>query len=99
METLYENQESGTNAILAEEGNLTQALGMALESRQWDNAQLLTQPLAQVYRMQKRYPELRRLRRQLLDAAGATSADADANGSIELWLYLLGTEASECTTA
>ena len=28
METLYENQESGTNAILAEEGNLTQALGL-----------------------------------------------------------------------
>ena len=96
METLYENQESGTNAILAEEGNLTQALGLALESRQWDNAQLLTQPLAQVYRMQKRYPELRRLRRQLLDVTGSTAADAEANEAIELWLYLLGTEASEC---
>ena len=96
METLYENQESGTNAILAEEGNLTQALGLALESRQWDNAQLLTQPLAQVYRMQKRYPELRRLRRQLLDVTGATAADAEANGATGLWLYLLGTEASEC---
>ena len=95
METLYENQESGTNAILAEEGNLTQALGLALESQQWDNAQLLTQPLAQVYRMQKRYPELRRLRRQLLGVAGTTAAEAAANGSIELWLYLLGTEASE----
>ena len=96
METLYENQESGTNAILAEEGNLTQALGLSLESGQWDNAQLLTQPLAQVYRMQKRYPELRRLRRQLLEVTGATAADADAKGAIELWLYLLGTEASEC---
>ena len=96
METLYENQESGTNAILAEEGNLTQALGLALESQQWDNAQLLTQPLAQVYRMQKRYPELRRLRRQLLDVTGITAAEAEANGAIELWLYLLGTEASEC---
>ncbi len=96
METLYENQESGTNAILAEEGNLTQALGLSLESRQWDNAQLLVQPLAQVYRMQKRYPELRRLRRQLLDAAGATADDAAANGASDLWLYLLGTEASEC---
>ena len=96
METLYENQDAGTNAILAEEGNLTQALGLALESRQWDNAQLLTQPLAQVYRMQKRYPELRRLRRQLLDVTGATAADAEANGAAELWLYLLGTEASEC---
>ena len=96
METLYENQDSGTNAILAEEGNLTQALGLSLESRQWDNAQLLTQPLAQVYRMQKRYPELRRLRRQLLDVTGATAAEAEANGAAELWLYLLGTEASEC---
>ena len=96
METLYENQESGTNAILAEEGNLTQALGLALESHEWDNAQLLTQPLAQVYRMQKRYPELRRLRRQLLDVAGATAEEAQANGAANLWLYLLGTEASEC---
>ena len=96
MESLYENQESGTNAILAEEGNLTQALALSLESHQWDHAQLLTQPLAQVYRMQKRYPELRRLRRQLLDVAGATAAEAEANGAIGLWLYLLGTEASEC---
>ena len=96
METLYENQESGTNAILAEEGNLTQALGLSLESRQWDNAQLLTQPLAQVYRMQKRYPELRRLRRQLLDVCGGTADEAEANGATDLWLYLLGTEASEC---
>ena len=96
METLYENQDSGTNAILAEEGNLTQALALSLESRQWDNAQLLTQPLAQVYRMQKRYPELRRLRRQLLDVTGNTAAEAEANGAGDLWLYLLGTEASEC---
>ena len=96
METLYENQEAGTNAILAEEGNLAQALGLALESREWDNAQLLTQPLAQVYRMQKRYPELRRLRRQLLEVAGATADEAQANGAIGLWLYLMGTEASEC---
>ena len=96
METLYENQESGTNAILAEEGNLTQALALSLETRQWDNAQLLTQPLAQVYRMQKRYPELRRLRRQLLDVIGSGADEAEANGAAELWLYLLGTEASEC---
>ena len=96
METLYENQDSGTTAILAEEGNLTQALALSLETRQWDNAQLLAQPLAQVYRMQKRYPELRRLRRQLLDVAGNTAAEAEANSATELWLYLLGTEASEC---
>ena len=96
METLYENQDAGTQAILAEEGNLTQALGLSLEAGQWDNAQLLTQPLAQVYRMQKRYPELRRLRRQLLDVTGATAGEAETNGATDLWLYLLGTEASEC---
>ncbi|MCH7606273.1 MAG: ATP-binding protein, partial [Chloroflexi bacterium] len=95
METLYENQDSGTMAVLAEEGNLTQALGLALEDQQWDTAQLLVQPLAQVYRMQKRYPELRRLRRQLLqtvtpDGGGAT--EAEGKGAIDLWLYLLGTE-------
>ena len=95
MESLYENQNSGVTAVLAEEGNLTQALGLALEAEQWDNAQLLTQPLAQVYRMQKRYPELRRLRQQLLESIGQTATDAEAKGAIELWLYLLGTDANE----
>ncbi len=96
METLYENQDAGTTAILAEEGNLTQALALALEAREWDNAQLLVQPIAQVFRMQKRYPELRRLRRQILESTGATATEAAASGAAELWLYLLGTEASEC---
>ena len=96
METLYENQDAGTTAILAEEGNITQALALSLEAGQWDNAQLLVQPLAQVFRMQKRYPELRRLRRQLLEVTGATAEEAEQTGGIQLWLYLLGTEASEC---
>ena len=95
MESLYENQDTGTTAVLAEEGNLTQALGLALEYRQWDNAQLLIQPLAQVYRMQKRFPELRRLRGQLLDVIGHTAAEAEGNGAIEFWQYLLGTDAME----
>ncbi len=95
MESLYENQDTGVTAVLAEEGNLTQALGLALENRQWDNAQLLIQPLAQVYRMQKRFPELRRLRGQLLDVIGHTAAEAEANGAIEFWQYLLGTDAME----
>jgi tetratricopeptide (TPR) repeat protein len=98
METLYENQDSGVTAVLAEEGNLTQALGLALEAKQWDSAQLLVQPLAQVYRMQKRHPELRRLRRQLLESLtpeNGGAAEAETGGAIELWLYLLGTEASE----
>ena len=96
METLYENQDAGTTAILAEEGNITQALALSLEAGQWENAQLLVQPLAQVFRMQKRYPELRRLRRQLLEVTGATAEEAVRSGGIQLWLYLLGTEASEC---
>jgi tetratricopeptide (TPR) repeat protein len=95
MESLYENQDSGVTAILAEEGNLTQALGLALESQQWDNAQLLVQPLAQVYHMQKRFAELRRLRHQILEVVGETSEEAISKNATELWLYLLGTEASE----
>ena len=100
MESLYENQDAGATAVLAEEGNLTQALALALESKQWDSAQILVQPLAQVYRMQKRYPEIRRLRRQLLQVAApndGSAGDAQAEGSIELWLYLMGTDASEAT--
>ena len=97
MESLYENQASGVTAILAEEGNLTQALGLALEAEQWDSGQLLVQPLAQVYRMQKRYPELQRLRGQLLESVGVTAAEAQERGSIELWVYLQGTAASEAT--
>ena len=95
MESLYENQDTGVTAVLAEEGNLTQALGLALEYRQWDNAQLLIQPLAQVYRMQKRFPELRRLRGQLLDVIGHTASEAEGNGAVEFWQYLLGTDSME----
>ena len=95
MESLYENQDTGVTAVLAEEGNLTQALGLALEYRQWDNAQILMQPLAQVYRMQKRFPELRRLRGQLLDVIGHTAGEAEGSGAIEFWQYLLGTDAME----
>ena len=95
LESLYENQDSGVTAILAEEGNLNQALGLALEERDWDNSQLLIQPLAQVYRMQKRFAELRRLRRQLLEMVGDTAEEAEGRGAAELWLYLVGTEAGE----
>ena len=95
MESLYENQDTGVTAVLAEEGNLTQALGLAAEYRQWDNAQILMQPLAQVYRMQKRFPELRRRRAQLLDIIGHTAAAAAANDAVDFWQYLLGTDAME----
>lgn len=102
MESLYENQDSGVTAVLAEEGNLTQALALALESKQWEQAQIVVQPLAQVYRMQKRYPELRRLRGQILQVISpgeGGAVEAEAQGAIELWLYLMGTDASESTDA
>jgi tetratricopeptide (TPR) repeat protein len=100
LETLHENQDAGATAVLLEEGNLTQALGLALEGRQWEPAQILIQPLAQVYQMQKRYPELRRLRRQVLQAVApgeGSAQESQEQGAIELWLYLQGTEANEAT--
>ncbi|MEK7814828.1 MAG: tetratricopeptide repeat protein, partial [Chloroflexota bacterium] len=95
METLAENQDTAVTGVLAEEGNLTQVLALALEEKQWDNAQLLVQPLAQVFRMQKRYAELGRLRQELLRSVGLTAPEAEASGAIELWLYLMGTDASD----
>ena len=38
---------------------------------------------------------LRRLRRQILETVGQTSAEAASKGAADLWLYLLGTEANE----
>ena len=102
LETLQENQDSGATAVLAEEANLMQALGLALETRQWDSAQVLVQPLAQVYSMQKRRPELRRLRRQLMESLtpnGQGAGEAYAAGGIDLWLYLTGTEANDAREA
>lgn len=98
MESLYEDQESAATAILAEEANLSQAIGLALEDQAWDQVQVLVQPMAQVYKMQKRRPELQRLRRSLLAEVapnGGGAAAAQAAGGVDLWLYLVGTEASE----
>ena len=98
MESLYEDQEAAATAILAEEANLSQAIGLGLEAKDWDSVQVLVQPLAQVYKMQKRRPELQRLRRKLLSEVTPNdggAAVAQAAGGIDLWLYLVGTEASE----
>ena len=47
--------------------------------------------------MQKRYPELRRLRRQLLDVSrGHRRRSRGLTGPSSYGLYLQGTEASEC---
>ena len=98
MESLYEDQEAAATAVLAEEANLSQAIGLALEAKAWDQVQILVQPLAQVYKMQKRRPELQRLRRKLLAEVAPNNggaAEATAVGGIDLWLYLMGTEAGE----
>ncbi len=98
MESLYEDQDAAATAVLAEEGNLSQAIGLALEAKAWNQVQVLVQPLAQVYKMQKRRPELQRLRRKLLSEVAPETggaAEAETAGGIDLWLYLMGTEASE----
>ena len=98
MESLYEDQEAASTAVLAEEANLYQAIGLALEAKEWAQVQILVQPLAQVYKMQKRRPELQRLRRKLLAEVSPNdggAAAAQAAGGIDLWLYLVGTAASE----
>ncbi len=98
MESLYEDQESAATAVLAEEANLSQAIGLALEAKAWDQVQVLVQPLAQVYKMQKRRPELQRLRQKLLAEVAPETGGADeaqAADGIDLWLYLVGTEAGE----
>ena len=87
-----EDPDSAVTGVLAEEPNLLHVLECALSSGQWDNAQLVLQPLAQVYKMQERIPELSHLRSQLLAHMGPAAVDAQEAGATDLWLYLHGTE-------
>tara|TARA_B100000029_G_scaffold394720_1_gene392376 strand:- start:102055 stop:104529 length:2475 start_codon:yes stop_codon:yes gene_type:complete len=95
LESLDENPDSGTTAILAEEENFYQALGLALESQDWEGAQILMQPVAQVYKMQKRFLELDLLKEQLLGTIGLNAANAIDNNAIELWEYIKGTTSTD----
>ena len=96
MENLSsESFESTVTGVLAEEANLLQALHLAQARGQWESAQLVLQPLAQVYKMQERIPELRRLRKRLLAYVGPEAGQAEGKGAIEIWLYLQGTEVSD----
>ena len=95
LESLDENPDSGTTAILAEEENFYQALGLALEAKDWESSQILMQPVAQVYKMQKRFIELDLLREQVLNTIGLTYSSALDNNSIELWEYIKGTTSSD----
>ena len=90
-----ENSESTVTGVLAEEANLIHALELAQTERQWEHVQLLLQPLGQVYKMQERVLELRRLREHLLDRVGLEPDQAEKEGAMELWLYLQGTEVND----
>ena len=95
LESLDENPDSGTTAILAEEENFYQALGLALEDEDWESSQILMQPVAQVYKMQKRFIELDLLREQVLNTSGISYPEAASNNSVELWEYIKGTTSSD----
>ena len=90
-----ENSDSTVTGVLAEEASLLHALELAQTEGQWEHVQLLLQPLGQVYKMQERVLELRRLREHLLDRVGLEPHEAEKEGAIELWLYLQGTEAND----
>ena len=90
-----EESESTVTGVLAEEANLLRALRLAETSGQWDNVQLVLQPLGQVYKMQERVLELRRLRGLVLSHIGLDADQAEQRGAIDLWMYLQATEISE----
>ena len=87
-----ESAESTVTGVLAEEANLLQSLHLAEAGGGWGNAQLILQPLGQVYKMQERVQELRRLRERLLAHVGQQAEQREA---IELWMYLQGTELND----
>ena len=90
-----EDSESTITGVIAEEANLLRALALAESWGRWEQVQLILQPLAQVYRMQERVLELRRLREHLMDTVGHEADQASGRGAIELWMYLQGTEVSD----
>ena len=90
-----EASDSTVTGVLAEEANLLRALGLAEARGQWENVQLILQPLGQVYRMQARVIELRHLRERTLARIGHEAEVAQQRGAIDLWMYLQGTEAGD----
>ena len=87
--------DSTVTGVLAEEANLLKALHLAQTGGQWGDVQLVLQPLAQVYKMQERVLELRRLRERLLPHVGPDAEQAERRGAIELWMYLQATEIND----
>ena len=90
-----EESESTVTGVIAEEGNLLQSLRLAESGSQWDAVQFVLQPIGQVYKMQERILELRRLREGLLDRIGRDPAEAQRTGAQHLWMYLQGTEIND----
>ena len=90
-----EDAESTATGVLAEEGSLRRALQLAEVREQWESAQLILQPLGQVYKMQERVVELRRLREGLLTHIWTEVGQAEQRGATDLWLYLQGSEVGE----
>ncbi len=97
MSSSSHDVDATVTGVLAEEPNLLRALQLAEQWGQWHQAQLLIQPLSQVYMMQQRHEEMRRLRGSLLQKIGLGAAEANAKGAVELWLYLRGGEGSDAT--
>ena len=90
-----QSSESTVTGVLAEEASLLLVLHLAETRARWESAQLVLQPLGQVYKMQDRVPELRRLRRRLLSHIGGDPEQAERHGAVELWMYLQATEISD----
>ena len=90
-----ENSESTVTGVLAEEANLLRALRRAESGARWEHAQLILQPLGQVYKMQERVTELRRLRQRLLAHVGPEAEQAERRGAVDAWTYLQGTEIND----
>ena len=91
-----EESEPTVTGVIAEEANLLEALRLSEFVGQWEAVQYLLQPLGQVYKMQERILELRRLREGLLGHIGRDVAEAQKTGAEDLWMYLQGTEINDC---
>ena len=90
-----EESESTVTGVMAEEPNLLRVTELAEAARKWEYVQYAMQPIGQVYKMQLRIPELRRLRMRILESLGPDSDLDKEDGARDLWVYLQGTEISD----
>ena len=90
-----EESESTVTGVMAEEPNLLRVTELAEASRKWEYVQYAMQPIGQVYKMQLRVLELRRLRTSILESLGPESELDKEDGARDLWVYLQGTEISD----